>query len=59
MVPKDEIASNDYDLSINKYKETEHVAVEYPPTEEIMTNIRDLEIQIGKEMDELEKLLGL
>lgn len=35
MVPKDEIASNDYDLSINKYKETEYVAVEYPPTEEI------------------------
>jgi len=59
MVPKDEIASNDYDLSINKYKETEYVAVEYPPTEEIMTNIRELEMQIGHEMDELEKLLGL
>lgn len=59
MVPKDEIASNDYDLSINKYKETEYVAVEYPPTEEIMANIRELEMQIGHEMDELEKLLGL
>lgn len=59
MVSKDEIASNDYDLSINKYKETEYVAVEYPPTEEIMANIRELEMQIGHEMDELEKLLGL
>ena len=59
MVLKDEIVSNDYDLSINKYKETEYVAVEYPPTEEIMANIRELEMQIGHEMDELEKLLGL
>lgn len=59
MVSKEEIATNDYDLSINKYKETEYVAVEYPPTEEIMTNIRELEMQIGHEMDELEKLLGL
>lgn len=59
MVSKDEIASNDYDLSINKYKETEYVAIEYPPTEEIMANIREIEMQIGHEMDELEKLLGL
>lgn len=58
-VPKDEIAGNDYDLSINKYKEVEYVAVEYPPTEEIMANIREIEMQIGQEMEELEKLLGL
>ena len=59
MVPKKDIVANDYDLSINKYKEVEYVAVEYPPTEEIMANIRELEMQIGTEMDELEKLLGL
>ena len=59
MVPKSEIVANDYDLSINKYKETEYVAIEYPPTEEIMADIREIEIQIGQEMDELEKLLGL
>lgn len=58
-VPKDEIISNDYDLSINKYKKTEYVAVEYPPTSEIMANIRELEIEIGSAMDELEKMLGL
>lgn len=58
-VPKDEIAGNDYDLSINKYKEVEYVAVEYPPTEEIMANIREIEMQISTEMDELEKLLEL
>ena len=59
MVPKKEIVDNGYDLSINKYKEVEYVAVEYPPTSEIMTNIRELEMEIGKEMDELERLLGL
>lgn len=58
MVPKQEIADNDYDLSINKYKEVVYEKVEYPPTAEIMANIREIEMEIGKEMDELEKLLG-
>lgn len=58
MVSKKEIADNDYDLSINKYKEVEYVAVEYPPTSEIMANIREIEKQISQEMDELERLLG-
>ncbi|MBQ0017590.1 MAG: N-6 DNA methylase [Clostridiales bacterium] len=58
-VKKDEIKDNDYDLSINKYKEVEYVPVEYPSTLEIMTDIRELEMKIGQEMDELEKLLQL
>ena len=58
-VPKQEIVDNDYDLSINKYKQTEYVPVEYPPTEEIMEELRDLETKIGVEMAELERLLGL
>lgn len=57
LVPKQEIVDNDYDLSINKYKEIEYVPVEYPPTSEIMANLRELETQIKKEMDELEILL--
>lgn len=59
MVPKQNIVDNAYDLSINKYKEIEYVAVEYPPTSEIMANIREIEMEIGKEMDELEHLLHL
>ena len=59
LVPKKEIVENGYDLSINKYKEVEYIPVEYPPTSEIMANIRELEQEIGKEMDELEKLLNL
>ena len=57
MVPKQDIVENDYDLSINKYKEIEYIPVEYPPTSEIMANIREIEMEIGKEMDELEQLL--
>ncbi len=57
VVSKKEIADNNYELSINKYKEIEYIPIEYPPTSEIMANIRSLEKQITVEMDELEKLL--
>lgn len=56
-VPKEEIIGNDYDLSINKYKKAEYVAVEYPSSQEIMADLRMLEKQISEAMDELEKLL--
>ena len=62
MIPantKKEIVDNGDDLSINKYKEVEYVAVEYPPTSEIMADIRKIEMEIAKEMDELEKLLNV
>ena len=58
-VPKDEIISNDYDLSINKYKETEYIPIEYPPTEEIIAKIEEIEVEISKEMTELKSLLGI
>lgn len=57
-VPKQEIVDNDYDLSINKYKKVEYVAVEYPPTSEILANIEAIEMEIAKEMAELKRLLG-
>ena len=56
-VPKQEIVDNGYDLSINKYKKTEYVAVEYPPTSEIIADLRKLEKEISIEMDKLEALL--
>ena len=56
-VPKQEIVENDYDLSINKYKKTEYVAVEYPPTEEIMGEILSLNEKIAKELLELQAML--
>lgn len=56
-VPAQEIKDNEYDLSINKYKEIEYIPVEYPPTSEIMANIKELEEEISKQMAELEKML--
>jgi len=58
MVPVQEIIDNGYDLSINKYKETEYVPVEYPPTSEILANINELEKEIQENLKELEKMLS-
>lgn len=56
-VPKQDIVDNDYDLSINKYKEIEYVPVTYPPTKDILADLRRLETEIHEGLDELEKML--
>ncbi len=56
-VSKEEIVQNDYDLSINKYKKVEYVPVEYPPTQEILTELQELEKQITVGLTELEGML--
>ena len=58
-MPKDEIVTNDYDFSINKYKKREYVPVEYPPTSEILKKIDDLEVEIQNELAELKVLLDV
>ena len=57
LVPKAEIAENRYDLSINKYKKTAYVPVEYPPTSEIFKELRALEEEIQKGLVELEGMV--
>ena len=44
-------------MSINKYKKTEYKPVEYPPTSEIMAELRRLEKEVNTAMDELEQML--
>ena len=56
-VPKQEIADNDYDLSINKYKKVEYVPVEYPSTAEIMADLHELEMEITAGLAELEGMI--
>ena len=56
-VPKTEIVENGYDLSINKYKKTEYKPVKYPPTQEIMADLHELEMQITAGLAELEGML--
>ena len=57
LVPKQEIVDNNYDLSINKYKQVEYKKVEYPPTEEIMKNLHELEMEITSDLAELGEML--
>ena len=57
LVPKAEIASNEYDLSINRYKEVEYEAVEYDPPGVIMDRLAALETEIAKGFTQLKGLL--
>lgn len=56
-VPVEDIIANEYDLSINKYKEVVYETVQYESTEVIMGKIEALEKEIQAEMVELKKLL--
>jgi type I restriction enzyme M protein len=58
LVPKAEIAENDYDLSINRYKEVEYEAVEYAPPKVILARLAELDEEIAKGRQELEEMLG-
>ena len=53
-----EIQENDYDLSINKYKEIEYEAVHYDPPLAILDRIEKMEEEIQKGMAELRELLS-
>lgn len=57
-VPKAEIAANNYDLSINRYKETEYTEVKYEHPKAILEKLRSLEDEIRADLDALEGLLG-
>lgn len=56
-VNKQEIADDGYDLSINKYKQTEYKPVEYPSTQEILADLKEIEAEITKGLAELEGML--
>jgi len=56
-VSRDEIVENSYDLSINKYKKTEYVPVEYPPTSQLLAEIREIQREIDEGLKELEGLV--
>lgn len=58
LVPKEEIAANDYDLSINRYKEVEYEPVEYDHPQMILNRLAHLESEITAGQKELEGLLG-
>ena len=58
LVPGAEIVGNDYDLSINRYKEVEYEAVEHDSPRVILQRLARLEEEIVAGRKELEGLLG-
>nr|WP_025774515.1 class I SAM-dependent DNA methyltransferase [Clostridium botulinum] len=56
-VPVDEIRENNYDLSINKYKEIEYEEVVYDEPKIILERVKKLEEEISQGIEELEELL--
>lgn len=58
LVPRQEIVDNDYDFSFNKYVKTEYERIEYPPTEEILADLEELNAQMTVSLAELKKMLG-
>lgn len=57
LVPVEEIRNNDYDLSINKYKEVEREKVEYEPVADILARLEKTESEYLKSYSELYKML--
>ncbi|MGN7360447.1 type I restriction-modification system subunit M [Paenibacillus sp. SAF-054] len=58
MVDKSAIEANDYDLSINRYKEVVYEKVEYDKPEVIMARLDGLNLDIVSKMEELRGILG-
>ncbi|MYI29761.1 MAG: SAM-dependent DNA methyltransferase, partial [Acidimicrobiia bacterium] len=56
-VPKADIAANDYDLSINRYKEIVYDEVDHPPPSEILDELATLEAEIWTSIDRLKAML--
>jgi type I restriction enzyme M protein len=57
LVPKAEIVGNNYDLSINKYKQSTYVEENYPHPREILAEINALEREIQDGLKELEGMI--
>ena len=57
LVPKDEIAGNGYDLSINRYKEIVYEEMQYDSPKKILADLKKIEAEIQSGLEELEDLL--
>jgi type I restriction enzyme M protein len=57
-VDKSAVVANDYDLSINRYKEVVYEKVKYDPPEVILARLDKLTQDIASKMEELRGLLG-
>ncbi len=58
LVSKADIVANDYDLSINKYKEVERVKVVYDDPQVILSRLEDLQNQVSEAMVEYKTIVN-
>ena len=58
LVPKAVIVANDYDLSINRYKETIYEEVHYEKPSALIADIKSIDAKRQAAIFELEKMLG-
>jgi len=58
MVPLAEIKANDWDLSINRYKQIDHQEVQYDAPATILADIKQLDAERAQALKKLEELLG-
>jgi len=58
LVPFEEIKANDWDLSINRYKEIVYEEVVYDPPAKLIADIKALDKERGEALVNLEKMLG-
>ena len=56
-VDRSEIEANDYDLSLNRYKEIVYEPIEYDPPLEIIAQLKEMETKIMSDLNELEGML--
>jgi type I restriction enzyme M protein len=56
LVPKANIVANDYDLSINKYKEVERVKIEYENPNVVLARLESLQNQVAEAMEAYKKM---
>ncbi|MCV6607490.1 MAG: type I restriction-modification system subunit M [Campylobacterales bacterium] len=56
-VPIGEIEENDFDLSINRYKEIEYERVEYEDPKIILKDLKEIDIKISEGLKELESVI--
>lgn len=57
IVPVEQIRENKYDLSANRYRETAHESGTHKSPTVILERLRDLEREIGSDLDSLEEML--
>lgn len=55
-VPRDEVVTNGYDLSINRYREMVHEEIEHIPPKQIIAQLMNFEAEIQQRLHDLERI---